>query len=228
MAVENVIRQNGATPATIGLIRGQIRVGLSSDEIQWLAKASLTSDNDTVIKVSRRDIAFAMARGLSGGTTVSGTMLIAHQAGIALFATGGIGGVHRGVEQTMDISADLVELGRTPVNVVCAGVKSILDIGRTLEFLETQGVPVVTFDEQDAASGQELGGIDFPAFFTRSSGFKSPLAMNRLDQLARMIRLQWEMQLSNGVLIAVPIPATDAADGVLVEQCITQAVAEAQ
>ncbi|KAF9349717.1 hypothetical protein BGX26_012037 [Mortierella sp. AD094] len=209
--VEKVVRDNGAVPATIAIIDGQIQIGLSQDQIRDLAKLGRNA-----VKASRRDLAVVMAKKQTGATTVSATMLLAHRAGISVFATGGIGGVHRGYETSMDASADLTELGRTPVAVVCAGVKSILDIGRTLEFLETQGVTVATY-------GQTL---DFPAFFTRTSGFKSMLKIETPKEAAELIAANHAVDLQSGIVIAVPIPEADAMNDMLVGEAIDVAIKE--
>ncbi|NWQ77679.1 YOW5 protein, partial [Columbina picui] len=169
--VEEIVTANGAVPATVGILRGRIHVGLTDEELEFLASSK------NVVKVSRRDLPFILSQGLSGGTTVSGTMIAAHKAGIPVFVTGGIGGVHRGGENTLDVSADLTELGRTPVAVVSAGVKSILDIGRTLEYLETQGVCVAAFGESR----------EFPAFFSRQSGFQAPYHVRDEEEAAELI-----------------------------------------
>ncbi|KAF9173106.1 hypothetical protein BGX20_004092 [Mortierella sp. AD010] len=209
--VEKVVRDNGAVPATIAIIDGQIQIGLSQDQIRDLAKLGRKA-----VKASRRDLAVVMAKKQTGATTVSATMILAHRAGIPVFATGGIGGVHRGYETSMDASADLTELGRTPVAVVCAGVKSILDIGRTLEFLETQGVTVATY-------GQTL---DFPAFFTRTSGFKSMLKIETPKEAAELIAANHAVDLQSGIVIAVPIPEADAMNDTLVGEAIDLAIKE--
>ncbi|KAG0301161.1 hypothetical protein BGZ98_008584 [Dissophora globulifera] len=211
--VEKVVRDNGATPATIAIIDGDIHIGLSQNQIQDLSKLGRIA-----VKASRRDLAVVMAKKQTGATTVSATMLLAHRAGISVFATGGIGGVHRGYEQTMDASADLTELGRTPVAVVCAGVKSILDIGRTLEFLETQGVTVATYGNTP----------DFPAFFTRTSGFKSMLNIETPKEVAELIAANQAVDLQSGIIIGVPIPEADAMDDDIVGEAINVAVKEAE
>lgn len=208
--VEAVVRDNGATPATIAVIDGVIRVGLEAGALEKLAKAK------DVVKASGRDLAAVMARGGSAGTTVSATMRIAALAGIRVFATGGVGGVHRGAEETFDISADLVELGRTPVAVVCAGVKSILDIARTLEYLETQRVPVIA-----------AGSDDFPAFYTRSSGLVADHRLNTPEELARAIAIHDALETGTGMLIANPIPEADALDPGFIDRVIAEAVSEA-
>ncbi|KAF9424158.1 hypothetical protein BGZ94_008076 [Podila epigama] len=211
LQVEDIVRQNGATPATIAILNGQIQIGLSQNQIQNLAELGREA-----VKASRRDLAVVMARKQTGATTVSATMLLAHQAGIPIFATGGIGGVHRGYEETMDASADLTELGRTPVTVVCAGVKSILDIGRTLEFLETQGVTVATYGQT----------TDFPAFFTRKSGFQSLLKVETPSEAANLIAANKSIGLQSGIVLAVPIPKEFAMDDKVVGDAINTAVRE--
>ncbi|XP_027536340.1 uncharacterized protein LOC113966180 isoform X2 [Neopelma chrysocephalum] len=210
--VEETVRVNGAVPATVGILRGQIHVGLTDEELEFLASSK------NAVKVSRRDFPFVLSQGLSGGTTVSGTMIAAHKAGIPVFVTGGIGGVHRDGENTMDVSADLTELGRTPVAVVSAGAKSILDIGRTLEYLETQGVCVAAFGESR----------EFPAFFSRRSGFQAPYHVRDEEDAAKLIDSALGLGLSNGVLIAVPCPQERAASGQVIEEAIQQALSEAR
>ena len=205
------MRAGGATPATIAVIDGRFRIGLDDQEIDRLGQLS-----GGVVKASRRDLALVAARKGSAGTTVAATMFIAGLAGVEIFATGGIGGVHRGAEETFDISADLIELSRTRVAVVCAGAKSILDIGKTLEFLETQGVAVVGYHTDE-----------FPAFYARSSGFKLEHRCDGLHDLARMIRLQREIG-PGGLLIANPIPHHHALEEVAIEELIAEAVAEAK
>lgn len=182
LAVEDIIRRNGATPATIAIIGGKLKAGCTKEEIEYLGKKG-----QTVTKASRRDLAVLCARGADGGTTVTTTMIIAHMAGISIFATGGIGGVHRGAETTMDISADLEELAHTPVMVVCAGAKSILDLGLTLEYLETHGVPVIGY-----------GTEELPAFYTRKSGFGVDYRMDSPEELAAAFRTQRELGLGVG------------------------------
>ncbi|XP_064894412.1 uncharacterized protein LOC102089100 isoform X4 [Columba livia] len=210
--VEEIVTANGAVPATVGILRGRIHVGLTDEELEFLASSK------NVVKVSRRDLPFILSQGLSGGTTVSGTMIAAHKAGIPVFVTGGIGGVHRGGENTLDVSADLTELGRTPVAVVSAGVKSILDIGRTLEYLETQGVCVAAFGESK----------EFPAFFSRQSGFQAPYHVRNEEEAAELIASAQGLGLSNGVLIAVPCPQERAASGQVIEEATQQALSEAR
>jgi pseudouridine-5'-phosphate glycosidase len=209
-AVEQVIRDAGAVPATIALMGGRICVGLSDEQLETLGSAAEVS------KVSRRDLAYVLAEGTLGATTVAATMICARLAGIDVFVTGGIGGVHRGAETSFDISADLQELARTDVAVVCAGVKSILDIGLTLEYLETHGVPVV-------AVGQRA----FPAFYTRESGFDADFRIDEPDRLAAFIRTKWSLGLDGGVVVANPVPAADAMQPAEIDAFITQALAEA-
>jgi len=189
--VQHIVRKNGCVPATIAITEGRIRIGLQDSEIEYLGK-----QGEHAHKTSRRDLGYVLSQKLIGATTVSGTMVAAHAAGIRIFVTGGIGGVHRGGESSMDISADLTELGRTPVNVICAGVKSILDIGRTLEYLETQGVPVMTFGKTH----------DFPAFYAPTSGFKSPFRFDSFQDCAKFLQAQQLLELNNGIVIGVPIP----------------------
>ena len=209
--VEEAVRAMGAVPATIAIVEGSLKVGLDDSEIERLGRLS-----GGVVKASRRDLAAVAARQGSAGTTVAATMFVAGLAGIEIFATGGIGGVHRGAEQTFDISADLVELARTRVAVVCAGAKSILDIEKTLEFLETQGVAIVGYRCDE-----------FPAFYARSSGFKLEHRCDGLRDLARMIRLQRDVG-PGGLLIANPVPEDQALEEAMIEERIAVAVAEAK
>ena len=209
-AVEQVVRDNGAVPATIAVLDGRIRVGLAERELGAIGQAR------DVAKASGRDLGAVLARGGSAGTTVSATMLVAAIAGIGVFATGGVGGVHRGAEETFDISADLTELGRTEVVVVCAGVKSILDIAKTLEYLETQRVPVYAF-----------GSDYFPAFYTRSSGLRADHRFDGVEQMARAIALHRALGTGTGVMVANPIPAADALEPAFIDGAIADAVAEA-
>lgn len=188
-SVEAVVREHGAVPATIAIKEGKCLVGLSSDEIDYFAQEK------NVWKVSLRDMPYVIAQQLPGATTVAATMRIAAMAGIKIFATGGIGGVHRGAEATMDISADLTEMGQTNVAIVAAGVKSILDIGLTLEYMETLGIPVVTY-------GQE----EFPSFYSSKSGFKSPLRLDSTTAIADLLKAKWGLQLNGSVLVANPVP----------------------
>lgn len=210
--VERIIRQHGAVPATIAIIGGRLKAGLTSEEIEYFGKKG-----QAIAKASRRDLAVLCARGEDGATTVTTTMIIAHMAGIHVFATGGIGGVHRGAETTMDISADLEELAHTPVMVVCAGAKSILDLGLTLEYLETHGVPVIGF-----------GTEELPAFYTRTSGFKVDYRMDTPQELAAAFKAQNEMGLGSGMLVANPIPEEYSMAPDVINQAIDQAVAECE
>lgn len=212
MLVEKTIRDNGAVPATIAIIGGRLKAGLSPEEIEYLGKSGRK-----VAKVSRRDLAAIVASGADGATTVTTTMIIAHMAGIKVFATGGIGGVHRGAETTMDISADLEELASTPVMVVCAGAKSILDLGLTLEYLETKGVPVIGY-----------GTDELPAFYTRSSGFGVDYRVDTPEQLAAMFKAQQELGMKGGMLVTNPIPEQYAMDKAVIDAAIEQAVAESK
>lgn len=211
-AMEDAIRGENVVPATIGLLEGQIVVGLSSTQIERLAVGA-----EEVAKVSRRDLAAVLAQQRLGATTVAGTLACARLAGIRFFATGGVGGVHRGAEHTMDISADLPELARSPVLTVCAGAKSILDLGLTLEYLETQGVPVIGFQTSD-----------FPAFYVRSSGYRAPLRSDSARDVAAIARAQWQGNFGNGILVACPIPAEHAMDPTALETLIHDALAQAE
>ena len=212
MLVEKTIRDNGSVPATIAIIGGRLKAGLSPEEIEYLGKSGRK-----VAKVSRRDLAAIVARGADGATTVTTTMIIAHMAGIKVFATGGIGGVHRGAETTMDISADLEELASTPVMVVCAGAKSILDLGLTLEYLETKGVPVIGY-----------GTDELPAFYTRRSGFGVDYRVDTPAQLAAMFKAQQELGMKGGMLVTNPIPEQYAMDKEVIDAAIDQAVKESK
>lgn len=211
LLVEQTIRENGAVPATIAIIGGRLKAGLSKDEIEYLGKSGRN-----VAKTSRRDIAALVARKADGATTVTTTMMIAHMAGISIFATGGIGGVHRGAEVTMDISADLEELGNTPVMVVCAGAKSILDLGLTLEYLETKGVPVIGY-----------GTDELPAFYTRHSGFGVDYRADSPEELAAMFKAQRDLGLKGGMLVTNPIPEEYSMDKAVIDAAIDQAINEA-
>ena len=208
--VERIIRENGAVPATIAIIGGRLKAGLTAEEIEYFGKKG-----QAIHKASRRDLAVLCARGEDGATTVTTTMIIAHMAGINIFATGGIGGVHRGAETTMDISADLEELGQTPVMVVCAGAKSILDLGLTLEYLETKGVPVIGY-----------GTEELPAFYTRQSGFKVDYRIDTPAELAAAFKAQNDMELGGGMLVTNPIPEEYAMPFDVVNAAIDQAIAE--
>ena len=211
LLVEQTIRENGAVPATIAIIGGRLKAGLSKDEIEYLGKSGRN-----VAKTSRRDIAALVARKADGATTVTTTMMIAHMAGISIFATGGIGGVHRGAEVTMDISADLEELGNTPAMVVCAGAKSILDLGLTLEYLETKGVPVIGY-----------GTDELPAFYTRHSGFGVDYRADSPEELAAMFKAQRDLGLKGGMLVTNPIPEEYSMDKAVIDAAIDQAIKEA-
>ena len=206
--VEQMIRDNGAVPATIAVISGRLKAGLTHDEIEHLGKAGRN-----VAKASRRDLPALVARKADGATTVTTTMIIAHMAGIQIFATGGIGGVHRGAETTMDISADLEELAQTPVMVVCAGAKSILDLGLTLEYLETKGVPVIGY-----------GTDELPAFYTRSSGFGVDYRVDTPEELAEMFRAQRDLGYRGGMLVTNPIPEDYSMDKAVIDAAIEEAL----
>ncbi len=210
-AMEAAVRDEGAVPATIGILDGRIRVGLSRPEIERLARGG-----DDILKVSRRDLGFAVSRGRDGGTTVAATMICAAMAGIPVMATGGIGGVHRGAETTMDVSADLDELAIKRVAVVCAGAKAILDLPRTLEYLETRGVPVAGY-----------GTDAFPGFFIRDSGLDAPCRVDTADDAARLIEAHWRLPGAGGVVIANPAPETSALDRYAAEDAIAEALKQA-
>ena len=212
LKVEQTIREGGATPATIAVIGGRLKAGLTPEEIEYLGKKGTA-----VTKASRRDLPVLVARGQDGATTVTTTMIIAAMAGIKVFATGGIGGVHRGAETTMDISADLEELARTPVMVICAGAKSILDLGLTLEYLETKGVPVIGY-----------GTEELPAFYTRKSGFKVDYRVDTPEELASIFKAKLEMGLGGGMLVTNPIPEAYSMDPERINKAIDDAVAEAK
>jgi pseudouridine-5'-phosphate glycosidase len=211
LAMEAAVRNSGAVPATIAVLRGRITVGISGDDIERLAQMP----DGSVRKCSRRDLAIATALGEDGATTVAGTMIVAHRAGIRIFATGGIGGVHRG--QPFDVSADLLELGRTPVAVVCSGAKSILDLPLTMEVLETQGVPVIGYSTDT-----------LPAFYTRSSGIPLQVCIDTPDAAARIISAQHALGLQTGMLITVPVPSDVAMPEDAAERAIQQATQEAE
>ena len=210
--VERIIRENGAVPATIAIIGGRLKAGLTAEEIEYFGKKGMS-----ITKASRRDLAVLCARGEDGATTVTTTMIIAHMAGIKIFATGGIGGVHRGAETTMDISADLEELGQTPVMVVCAGAKSILDLGLTLEYLETKGVPVIGF-----------GTKELPAFYTRQSGFQVDYRIDTVEELAAAFKAQGDLGMKGGMLVTNPIPEEYAMPLETINAAIDQAIAECE
>lgn len=205
-AVETIVREQGAVPATIAILGGKVKIGLTPEELEYFASQK------GIQKVSRRDFAYVLTKRIPGATTVAATMIAAARAGIRVFATGGIGGVHRGGELSLDISADLWELAQTPVAVICAGVKSILDIGRTLEVLETYGVPVVGFRTHD-----------FPAFYTRQSGYPVDFCMDSAHDIAGFLKTQWSLSL-NGVVIANPVPPEFAMPEQIVEEAIEKAL----
>ena len=210
LEVENIIREAGSIPATVAVIEGRIKIGLSSLELEQFAQGIKT------VKLSRRDLPFAILQKQDGGTTVAATMICARMAGISIFVTGGIGGVHRGSEKTMDISGDLMELSRTNVAVVCAGIKSILDIPRTLEYLETQGVPVIGYRTDE-----------FPAFYTTTSGCLVQSRINTTEEIARCMKVKWELGLEGGMVIANPVLREDAMDEEVIEEAITKSLKEA-
>lgn len=209
--VEKIIREHGATPATIAIIGGRLKAGLTPEEIDYLGKTG-----SGVTKASRRDLPILVAKGADGATTVTTTMMIAAMAGIEIFATGGIGGVHRGAETTMDISADLEELAHTPVMVICAGAKSILDLGLTLEYLETKGVPVIGY-----------GTEELPAFYTRRSGFSVDYRLDTPEELAQAFHVKRELGLAGGMLVTNPIPEEYSMDPATINAAIDKAIAEA-
>ena len=208
--VEETVRANDAIPATIAIIKGRIKVGLTRDEIDFLAT------NDEVQKVSRRDLAVAVAQKTSGSTTVASTMIIASLAKIAVFATGGIGGVHRGAENTLDVSADLEELSKTNVCVVCAGAKAILDIGLTLEYLETKGVPVIGYKT-----------LDLPAFYSTKSGFKVDYRIDTAADIAQILKTKWDLSIDGGVLVTIPIPQEFELTLDVMNKAINEAITQA-
>jgi len=205
--IHKIVRENGAIPATIAIIDGRLKVGLTEKEIGFLGEA------ENILKVSRRDLPYIIANKLHGGTTVASTMIIANLAGIKVFATGGIGGVHRGAEKTFDISADLQELASTSVAVVCAGAKSILDLGLTLEYLETHGVPVLGYKT-----------LELPAFYTRKSGFNVDYQVNSPLEIAKMIKIKSDLSLKGGMVIANPIPEEFSMDYDKINSSIEEAL----
>ena len=210
LMVEETVRSNKAVPATIAIINGKLKVGLTNDEIEFLAT------NEEVKKVSRRDLPITVAQKLSGSTTVASTMIIASLAKIAIFATGGIGGVHRGAENTMDISADLEELANTNVCVVCAGAKAILDLGLTLEYLETKGVPVIGYKTSE-----------LPAFYSSESGFDVDYKIDSAQEIAEILKTKWNLSLDGGVLVTNPIPVAFELETGVMNDAINQAIIEA-
>lgn len=210
LLVEKMVRENGAVPATIAIFGGKCHVGLTEDQITYFGKA------ENVWKVSLRDIPYILTKNLYGATTVAATMRIASMAGIKVFATGGVGGVHRGAGSTMDISADLTEMAQTSVAVISAGVKSILDIELTLEYLETKGIPVVT-----------IGQDEFPSFYSVKSGYSSPLRLDKPEEIAALLHTKWSFGLSGAVLIANPVPASQETGNEAIELFIQQALTAA-
>ena len=210
LMVEDTVRSNNAIPATIAIINGRLKVGLTNKEIEFLAT------NNKVRKISRRDLAIAVSKKLSGSTTVASTMIIANLAKIAVFATGGIGGVHRGAEKTFDISADLEELSKTNVCVVCAGPKAILDIGLTLEYLETKGVPVIGYKTSE-----------LPAFYSSKSGFNVDYRVDAALDIAEILKTKWDLSIKGGVLVANPIPIAFELESVMMNEAINEAIIEA-
>jgi pseudouridylate synthase len=209
-SVEAMVRENGAVPATIAVIEGRITIGLSSEQLEWLGAAT------DVLKLSRADLPYAVTARRHGSTTVAATMICAHLAGISVFATGGIGGVHRGAETTFDISADLEELSRTPVTVVCSGAKAVLDLPKTLEYLETKGVPVIGYRTDE-----------FPAFWSRSSGLRAPIRLDAPEEIADLIRTKHQLGLKGGVLVANPVPEHDEIPAAEMARHIERALAGA-
>lgn len=208
LKVEQIVRDHGAVPATIALINGKIKIGLTKDEIDYLAESG-----SKIVKASRRDLPYLLAQKIDGATTVASTIIAADLAGIRIFATGGIGGVHRGASQSFDISADLQELANTNVAVVCAGIKAILDLGLTLEYLETFGVPVLGFQTDE-----------LPAFYTQKSGFKVNYNMNSVAEIAELLKTKWSLDLKGGVIIANPIPKEYQLDYDFMKNAIDKAI----
>lgn len=202
-----IVRSNGAVPATIGIVKGKLKVGMTEDDIEYFAQAK------DILKISRKDIPYAVSKGMNGATTVAATMIIAHMAGVKVFVTGGIGGVHRGASESFDISADLMELANTDVVVVCAGAKSILDIGATLEYLETNGVPVLGYQTSE-----------FPAFYSRKSGFPVDYAMNDIEEAASFITTKKALDLKGSVVLGCPIPQEFELDSKMIEGVIQEAL----
>ena len=209
-SLEATVRENGAIPATIAVVAGRITIGLSSEELEWLGAAK------DILKLSRADLPYAVSAQRHGSTTVAATMICAHLAGIAVFATGGIGGVHRGAEATFDISADLEELAQTPIAVVCSGAEAVLDLPKTLEYLETKGVPVIGY-----------GTDDFPAFWSRSSGLRAPIRLDTPETVAGLIRTKDQLGLRGGVPVANPVPADDEIPAAELARHIEEALEEA-
>ncbi len=210
LGVESIIREQDAVPATIAILAGKIRVGLDQSELESFAK------NTNTLKVSRRDLPLAITKGADGGTTVAATMICARLAGIHVFVTGGIGGVHRDYQTSLDVSADLTELALTNVCVVCAGIKSVLDIPRTLEYLETRGVPVIGYRTDD-----------FPAFYTPKSGRAAPVRMDKPEEIARFMKTKWDLGLDGGLVIGNPVPEENALDEALLLDALENSLQEA-
>ena len=210
LQVEQIVRDNGAIPATIALINGKIKVGLTENEIDYLAKSG-----SKIVKASRRDLPYLLSKKIDGATTVASTMIAANLAGIRVFATGGIGGVHRGASQSFDISADLQELANTNVAVVCAGIKAILDLGLTLEYLETFGIPVLGYQTDE-----------LPAFYTQKSGFKVNYKMNSPQEISELLKTKWSLNLKGGVIITNPIPEEKQLDFEIMQEAIDKALIE--
>lgn len=210
--VEEIVRSNGAVPATIAILNGKLKVGLSKDEIEYLGKKG-----NKIVKASRRDLPYLISKKVDGATTVASTMIVAQMAGIKIFATGGIGGVHRGAERSFDISADLQELAKTNVAVVCAGIKSVLDLGLTLEYLETNGVPVIGYQTEE-----------LPAFYSQKSGFKVDYRLDSAKEIATFIKTKWQMNLTGGVVVTNPIPEKYELDHYLMTKTINTAILEAE
>jgi pseudouridine-5'-phosphate glycosidase len=212
LQVEEIVRSNGAVPATIAILNGKLKVGLSKDEIEYLGKKG-----SKIVKASRRDLPYLISKKVDGATTVASTMIAAQMAGIKIFATGGIGGVHRGAERSFDISADLQELAKTNVAVVCAGIKSVLDLGLTLEYLETNGVPVIGYQTEE-----------LPAFYSQKSGFKVDYRLDSAKEIASFIKTKWKMNLTGGVVVTNPIPEKYELDHYLMTKTINTAILEAE
>jgi len=212
LQVEQIVRDNGAVPATIALIGGKLKVGLTETEIDYLAKSG-----SKIVKASRRDLPYLLSQKIDGATTVSSTMIAANLAGIRVFATGGIGGVHRGAAQSFDISADLQELANTNIAVVCAGIKAILDLGLTLEYLETFGIPLLGYKTDE-----------LPAFYTQKSGFKVNYNLKNAAEIAQLLKTKWDLNLKGGVIIANPIPKDKQLDSQMMNNAIEKALIEEQ
>ena len=210
--VEEIVRANGAVPATIAILNGKLKVGLSKDEIEYLGKKG-----NKIEKASRRDLPYLISKKVDGATTVASTMIAAQMADIKIFATGGIGGVHRGAERSFDISADLQELAKTDVAVVCAGIKSVLDLGLTLEYLETNGVPVIGYQTEE-----------LPAFYSQKSGFEVDYRLDSPEEIATFIKTKWQMNLTGGVVVTNPIPEKYELDHYLMTKTINTAILEAE